>query len=609
MRSPRCGRTYRRRVAVVLLIAMAGFLLPGCGGGGGQEPPPQVQDAMASAVADGGEGCAVVVGAGGGAWNETTTLTVPANASELVVASVAGCANDDLTGVTVTLTSPDGNRAITLQEGATSCTGFTERDLSNPATDSYLEDYFGDLFEGVPEDAPIADLLDLKQRMADDLPVSQDVLEGIEDYRQATSGYQNTIAQVSEKPGPTNGIVVLGPEAGAWTLEVTRAAGAGEFTCLAWACPAGGELDAIRNVARALAATGVTPAAVRPQADCTGCDPGCTERIREFRYPAPGTPEHYRSISLNVLYELVSWLVLRGLFTKAIDQMLKLAKWQPLIKFGYTFDKLKLDSIYVCSRIWREALRMEWIAEEAFWRHAFNIWGRENYTTICFVGVRTGPVTADWEPTITLGWGASRTITLAAGNAGKDLLPPEFWGRWSSSQPRYGASWEIDPAVGLATLRLLGEQYERCEIEIYDDPLVNSGNLTVMIANQPAKGVWPVEVGAVYWLSGAADSNVGFGVDDNLDVFLTHDGSTTQIVNTGTGFAGTKGPFSFEGHQGDVLKFQVRDTWGGCSALHPVYLRRGDTHSALAAPGFDEGCGHGGGDRGIRYTYEFTIPF
>ncbi len=57
-----------------------------------------------------------------------------------------------------------------------------------------------------------------------------------------------------------------------------------------------------------------------------------------------------------------------------------------------------------------------------------------------------------------------------------------------------------------------------------------------------------------------------------------------------------------------MLRFVVRDTYGICSRLHPVYLVNRQ-HSVLADQGFDDGCSEPDGDQGVVHDAMFTIPF
>ncbi|HCU35925.1 MAG TPA: hypothetical protein DGT21_10875 [Armatimonadetes bacterium] len=340
-------------------------------------------------------------------------------------------------------------------------------------------------------------------------------------------------------------------------------------------------------------------------AACEGCDPGCPNLINDYRYPPPNTAAFYRSFALQAVYDAVVWLLLRGIFTKVIGKLIDLGKALPLQNI-ISQDKLKTLSIFTCASIYREVLRHSELAAKAFWRFAYTVGSPDNYNRICYIGLSTGLLSWTWEPKIDIAAGASQTLNLCAGNAMKDVIPREFWGRWAPGQPRRAAAWEVDPAVGVATLRAAGDQSESCEIEAYEDPLMRAATMTVVIADQPAKAVWPVKVLGSYWLSGSDSAISAIQVDDNLDVFR----NGKKIVDTGTGLSGAKGPFQIGASPGDVLRFEVRDTYGHCASMGAVYLlSAGGGQSTLATAGFNDGCGHGGGNRGVVFTDTFTIPF
>ncbi len=58
---------------------------------------------------------------------------------------------------------------------------------------------------------------------------------------------------------------------------------------------------------------------------------------------------------------------------------------------------------------------------------------------------------------------------------------------------------------------------------------------------------------------------------------------------------------------GDVLGFEVYDTYGDCTGLSPLYLTCSPGGAVLATPGFNQGCGHP-----VRvdpvYVDSFTVP-
>lgn len=107
-----------------------------------------------------------------------------------------------------------------------------------------------------------------------------------------------------------------------------------------------------------------------------------------------------------------------------------------------------------------------------------------------------------------------------------------------------------------------------------------------------------------YVLASTPDGTGGILVDDGLVVSLNG-----EVIHTDGGAqAGTRPPIHFSAQPGDVLRFEVHDTYGSCSSLSTIYLVKGE-RSTLADPGFNLGCGRPGGNQGIVHTQEFTIPF
>src|SRR4029079_596226 len=90
-----------------------------------------------------------------------------------------------------------------------------------------------------------------------------------------------------------------------------------------------------------------------------------------------------------------------------------------------------------------------------------------------------------------------------------------------------------------------------------------------------------------YTLSGSSDGTQPILVDDDLDVYL--DG--TLLYTDGTGTAGNRPPIPFSADGGNSLHIVVRDTYGDCSSLSPVYLTSAAGLTILVDPGFNLGCG------------------
>jgi hypothetical protein len=112
-----------------------------------------------------------------------------------------------------------------------------------------------------------------------------------------------------------------------------------------------------------------------------------------------------------------------------------------------------------------------------------------------------------------------------------------------------------------------------------------------------------------YIISGSADGSASWSVDDDLDVFIND--STTPAYSDGDALSGTRGPFTITAKKGDTLKVQVRDTYGHCTSLQPLYITDAlrPSNNAKITDGFSQGCGLPGWNRGVQFTTTFTIPF
>ncbi len=111
---------------------------------------------------------------------------------------------------------------------------------------------------------------------------------------------------------------------------------------------------------------------------------------------------------------------------------------------------------------------------------------------------------------------------------------------------------------------------------------------------------------ADYLISASPDGSSSFGVDDDLDVYL----NGSLVYTDGTSLSGTRAPINLgkTPKPGDVLEFVVRDTYGFCTGLSPLYLTCTPGASAFAAAGLPEFCGRPGGNQGVSYDSSFTIP-
>ncbi|HTK25922.1 MAG TPA: hypothetical protein VL327_05145, partial [Pyrinomonadaceae bacterium] len=107
-----------------------------------------------------------------------------------------------------------------------------------------------------------------------------------------------------------------------------------------------------------------------------------------------------------------------------------------------------------------------------------------------------------------------------------------------------------------------------------------------------------------YTLSGSSDGTQPILVDDDLDVYL----NGTLIYTDGTGTAGNRPPIPFSADGGNSLHIVVRDTYGDCSSLSPVYLTSAAGPPILADPGFNLGCGRPATDQGIVHDTTFFVP-
>jgi hypothetical protein len=174
-------------------------------------------------------------------------------------------------------------------------------------------------------------------------------------------------------------------------------------------------------------------------------------------------------------------------------------------------------------------------------------------------------------------------------NNGKQLNIPagDFKWTWKSTG---AASVTISPTSGNKVKVTAGK---------------NGGDvdITVTEATSKASGTVSIYVGSSYTI--ADSSGKSFVVDDDLDVYL----NGAQIYTDGTALSGTRAAITLKGNKGDVLEFQVRDTYGFCSSLSSLYLFcNASGKFVMADPGFNLGCGRPGGNNGIVHTHYFKIP-
>ena len=107
-----------------------------------------------------------------------------------------------------------------------------------------------------------------------------------------------------------------------------------------------------------------------------------------------------------------------------------------------------------------------------------------------------------------------------------------------------------------------------------------------------------------FTLSGSPDGTATILVDDDLDIYL--DGA--QIYTDGTNSAGNRPPIHFSADGGSSVRIVVRDTYGDCSSLSPVYLTSAGVQAIIADPGFNLGCGRPATDQGIVHDATFIVP-
>src|SRR5258706_5971794 len=128
--------------------------------------------------------------------------------------------------------------------------------------------------------------------------------------------------------------------------------------------------------------------------------------------------------------------------------------------------------------------------------------------------------------------------------------------------------------------------------------------LPLLLASLLAGSLNVAEATSAFTLAGSVNSATGITVDDNLDVYL----NGGVIYSDGVVGAGTRPPITFMGNTGDTLRFVVRDTFGVCSSLSPVYLFNATGQGVLADAGFNLGCGRPNTDQGVTHDLNFTIP-
>jgi len=108
-----------------------------------------------------------------------------------------------------------------------------------------------------------------------------------------------------------------------------------------------------------------------------------------------------------------------------------------------------------------------------------------------------------------------------------------------------------------------------------------------------------------YVISGSPDGTGTFIVDDALDVDL----NGVQFHSDGNEPSGERIPIQLPltAHAGDTLRFRVRDTFGSCAGLSPLFLTNASGCSAVIDPGFTRPCSEEPGPL-VAHDYSTTIP-
>ena len=147
---------------------------------------------------------------------------------------------------------------------------------------------------------------------------------------------------------------------------------------------------------------------------------------------------------------------------------------------------------------------------------------------------------------------------------------------------------------------------------LYHDPntkrIYGTTEYTDTPLGTPAPGtVFAVEIPPTeYRLSGSADGTAPVVVDDALDVFV----NDALMYTDGIAPSGERGPIPVpEGFlkPGDEVRFEVRDVYGDCRLLSPIYLVDNFGTSTLMTAGLPIKCGFPAGDNGVVFADTFTL--
>lgn len=470
---------------------------------------PATEQRLIAAVSEGGASAAFASSRGEAkAWTAEVELVVPEGAELLVVSSIPGQANAGLTGASLRLVSPDGLRSVALGGGAMALAGFEAVELRSGTSDPALLDYLeGTLLAGLPDEPTDADLLarhtvwsggDPEHALA---AVPTVVMDGIDAGEVELRALSDAVAAGADGASPEQGLVVFGPSPGTWTLTASTDEGAADFEAMAWVLPAGGDGAALDAVAESLAsAAGGHATHLGALGPGEGEDPGGAWHLEAFRNPPKWSPDFFRAKAYQAGYTVVQWLILRGIFTKAIDVLLKLDGTAALVAAGVTKDQLKTASIFCVAMIYRNILKNAALADLWFWRVAYTLNSPENYHRVFYLGnvVREGVFERfTWEPEpIVLGLNDFEERELLGGNMAQDPLKRQMWGFAGSTEAPKVGKWRIAP-TDLALVKPGGLQDGDCTIEsVMGRTRPGQGTLTALVATQPARLEVPVTVAA-----------------------------------------------------------------------------------------------------------------
>lgn len=471
----------------------------------GDESKPAPFQGLVTATGAAGEGAAFVASDGGGqAWSASGGLTVPPGAEMLVIGSIGGAVNADLQGVTVVLRSPDGAKTIRLSGGAVVATRF---DVFTPTTtpaDTELAQWGEDvLLVELPPDPTDEDVMALLARFRGfdpehplaDLPAS--LSPALEARLGELQGLRDSVIAGAEAATPSDGLVVFGPAAGTWTIEVEAEGGAGAFQALAWSVPSGAGGSEIAHVAEALAgATGLRTGAL---AIGEGEDPGGDKTLQDFMHPAPGSPEWYRAQSYWIIYKTMKFYVLRWPFTLWVGWVLSKLQNPAVIAAGLAIgDRLKDHAIWLGVMLYSVSLPLGKI-ERWFFRIAYTMNSVEGQFRVFYLGqIVTKSIREGYEfafSPLVMSMDDFEEYRLIGGNMAQDpIAERKMWGFGDKDERRRLGKWTATPE-GIVEVSPRGEQDGDCTVEtIIGKSKPGVGELAILVTTQPAKVVVPITV-------------------------------------------------------------------------------------------------------------------